>query len=362
MYIEKETDFNNNPIENKQYLKDFKSLNQEMKRRGLYQRDQLRMLLELIAHIFITLSGIILCVMIENIFFKGVGMVIMTLGLLGVGTHTHNSSHNASTNDNLYDDILTYLGYSFILGFSATFWKYKHCIVHHSNPNIVGVDEDIDLMPFFAVTEADTKNAGVLGQFYYSKIQQLIFPFVISLTAFNIQRQAWVFLLKALMDNKRRKMDHWLDLAFNLLHYAAWMIIPMLFYPVMDVLAFHIIKNVLVGYALFFMLGSSHLPAEAVCSAEDQKEADFVLKQTAATINIRTGRWGRFLMSGLDFQIEHHLLRGISYTKLPEVSELVKEYCQYHNYQHQTLGFWEASCKTIAVFYKPKQVLTVLSK
>ncbi len=346
----------------KPYLVDFKSLTSEIKRRGLYGRDTKRACRELIVHILISLVGIVLCIFVENTFIRIFAALLMASGLLGIGTHTHNSSHYASTESNKFDDFLTYFGYSFVLGFSALFWKYKHCIVHHSNPNILGVDEDIDLMPFFAVTEADVKNAGAFGRFYYKSLQRIIFPFMISLTAFNIQRQAWIFLIRALLDSKHRKTAHWIDLGCNLLHIVAWLILPMLFFSAVDVISFYILRNVLVGYALFFMLGSSHLPNEAACSVEDQQHAEFVLKQTAATINIRTNRYGRFLMSGLDYQIEHHLFRGISYTRLPELSELVKEYCKYHQYPHQTLGFFEASWKTIAVFYTPKPVHTDLRK
>ncbi len=346
----------------KPYLVDFKSFNMEVKRRGFYQRDIKQVYLELIAHILITVIGIVLFVAFENIFSRILSSLIMTSGLLGIGTHTHNSSHNASTESKTMDIFLTYLGYSVILGFSSLFWKYKHCIVHHTNPNIIGVDEDIDLMPFFAVTQTDLDSRGTIGNFYHRKIQPILFPFMISLTAFNIQRQAWLFLIRALLDNRRRKMDHWIDLACNGLHIAIWLIIPMVFFSPIDVIAFYFLRNILVGYALFFMLGSSHLPNEAACSAEDQQHQDFALKQVAATINIRTNRYGRFIMSGLDYQIEHHLLRGVSYTQLLELSKLVKEYCEYHNYPHQTLGFFEASCKTIAVFYKPKPVQTDLQK
>ncbi len=362
MYIEPDVDFHQERNVTKPYLANFKLFTLEIKRRGFYQRDAKKAYIELIAHILITIIGIALFIAFENTLVRIISALIMASGLLGIGTHTHNSSHYASTKSNTIDDFLTYLGYSVILGFSAIFWKYKHCIVHHSNPNIIGVDEDIDLMPFFAVTDTDAKNAGVIGQFYYRVIQRIIFPFMISLTAFNIQRQAWIFLIRALSDSKRRKTAHWIDLSCNLLHIFIWLVLPMLFFSPVAVIEFYILRNVLIGYALFFMLGSSHLPPEAVCSSEDQQYADFELKQTAATINIRTNWYGRFIMSGLDFQIEHHLFRGVSYTRLPELSEMVKEYCKYHNYPHQTLGFFEAAYKTMLVFYIPKHVHTDLRK
>ena len=42
------------------------------------------------------------------------------------------------------------------------------------------------------------------------------------------------------------------------------------------------------GYALFAVLGPGHLPAEAARLSADQKDADYLLRQTATTINFNT--------------------------------------------------------------------------
>jgi len=36
-------------------------------------------------------------------------------------------------------------GLSRIRGMSACYWRHKHCVLHHSAPNVIGVDSDIDL-------------------------------------------------------------------------------------------------------------------------------------------------------------------------------------------------------------------------
>jgi len=349
-----------NPKNEKSYLTDFRALKTEIARRELYGRDPKQVFAELATHILTAAAGIALFIAFENIPGKIAATIIMTLGLLGIGTQTHNASHYASTGRKSLDEFLTYLGYSTLLGFSALYWRHKHCIVHHDNPNIVGVDDDCDLMPYFAITEADRNDAGIFGKFYYSALQGLIIPFAISLNAFNIQRQAWAFLSRALLDSERRRTCHWIDLGCHGLHLTIWLIIPMQFFPAITVIEFYILRNVALGYTLFFALGSSHFPYEAASAVKEQRHADFVLRQTSGTVDIRTGRYGRFLMAGLDYQIEHHLLRGVSYTRLPEVSELVKEYCAFHHYPHQTLGVLEAAFKTLAVFYKPKPVQTDL--
>jgi linoleoyl-CoA desaturase len=83
--------------------------------------------------------------------------------------------------------------------------------------------------------------------------------------------------------------------------------------------------------------------------------------QIGATVNFRTGWFGRFVCSGLEYQIEHHLFPNISHTRLPEVSLLVRDYCRLHGVPYRTLGWAEAVFKSVAVFIVPKPVVCALS-
>jgi fatty acid desaturase len=112
----------------------------------------------------------------------------------------------------------------------------------------------------------------------------------------------------------------------------------------------------LLGYAFFCVLAPTHFPAEAVCAEKSQRHADILLGQTATTVNFRTGYIGRFLCSGLDYQIEHHLFPSVSHVFYPKMSGLVKECCRRQGYPYRTLGWSEAIWKSCLVFRRPKTV------
>ena len=40
-------------------------------------------------------------------------------------------------------------------------------MLHHGNPNIRGLDEDLDLMPFFAITDEDKRGKRGMALFYW---------------------------------------------------------------------------------------------------------------------------------------------------------------------------------------------------
>ncbi|MDO9167975.1 MAG: fatty acid desaturase [Methylobacter sp.] len=344
---------------NKHYLSSISALKKEIKARGLYKKDTKIVLLHLCVHCIFTAAGIALFILSTHLLLTLLATALLLVGLLGIGTHTHNSAHYASTNSKKLDDFLSYFGNVVILGFSINYWQYKHNIVHHKNPNIVGHDFDFDFAPFFSVIKSEKDNTPGLHGFYYRYLQGIIFPIAIGFLAFDIQRQGLVYLLGKMRKDKTN-IRYYVDLGCHILHVFLWVALPSLWFELSDVLLFYLLRNMLLSYALFFTLGASHLVPEAVFATNDQSSADFFLKQTATTINIHTNGYGNFLMSGLDHQIEHHLFVGVCYTKLPELSKLVKEFCDFNGYSHTTLGMLSSWLKVISVFYNPKPVINDL--
>lgn len=353
------TQSNNTTTPDKHYLSSISALKKEIKARGLYKKDTTIVLLHLCLHLIFTAAGIVLFILSTHFLLTILATVLLLVGLLGIGTHTHNSAHYASTNSKRLDDFLAYLGNVVILGFSLNYWQYKHNIVHHKNPNIVGMDNDFDFAPIFSVIKGEKETTPGLHGFYYRYLQGIIFPIAIGFLAFDIQRQGFAYLLGK-MKNDKTNIRYGLDLGCHFIHIFLWIGLPSLWFEISDVLLFYLLRNMLLSYALFFTLGASHLVPEAVFAANHQSSADFFLKQTATTINIRTNWYGKFLMSGLDYQIDHHLFVGVCYTKLPELSKLVKEYCDFNGYSHNTLGMLSAWLKVISVFYNPKPVINDL--
>jgi linoleoyl-CoA desaturase len=136
-------------------------------------------------------------------------------------------------------------------------------------------------------------------------------------------------------------------------------VLPMFFFPVLSVIGVHLLRFSLIGMALFAVLAPGHFPAEAVCLDPSERDrGDFYLRQTVATVNFRTGPIGRWLCSGLEYQIEHHMFPSISHRFYPAMSPLVRELCQRHGLPYRQLGWGEAIWKSYQVFAHPKAVLT----
>jgi linoleoyl-CoA desaturase len=297
---------------------------------GWYERPTSRVVLELSYHLAVFLAGLALMVVASSLGVKGLGLLLVTGGLLGVATNTHTSAHYATSRKRWLNELLTYFGYPFFLQVSATYWWDKHNMRHHLNANVLEMDADIDLSPWFALTERCIATATANRRWYYRK-QWIVFPIALACNSFVIQVSGWHHVIASLMDKGRRNTTHMIDLAVLLLHWTVWILIPALFFPLHSVAAFHWARAVTMSYALFAVIAPCHYPAEArLLTKKERAELDFVARQTVTAVNFRTGCLGTLMCSGLQYHIEHHLFPNMCHVYYPAASKLVHKYCDDH--------------------------------
>ena len=331
-----------------------------LKAKGLTRKTPVRIIIELLLHTAITLGGFAWFLLSDSWFQTATALLVSTIGLLGVATNTHTSAHGATSDSKWVNHALTYFGYPYMLMMSATYWHHKHNMIHHPVPNVVGEDDDVDLSPYFALTSDQVKQASIWQKRWY-KIQWIFFPLALSANGFNVQWSGWNYLARQLLDPEIRATKHWLDLAAMLLHIVTWIIVPALFFGPVNAVVWYMARIALMGYAMFAAFAPAHFPAAAPAATQDQKDQDYVLIQTVNTIDFETGAIGRFLCSGVDYQIEHHLFPYISHTQYPAVAPIVKDYCESHGYPYRCLPWWRAIWQSLTVMKHPKPVVKDLT-
>ena len=333
-------------------------LRREFARRGWDKKATNRIVFELLIHVAVALVGIAIFMTGHNPALQVLGLLISTFGCMGVGTNTHTSTHYATSEKRWVNEALSYFGYPMFLGLSATYWWHKHVVLHHPAPNVVGVDSDADLLPWFAITTDEVHASSGLRRFYYEHLQFWLFPLALALNGFSIQMAGWTHLIRMLCHSKGRKSAHWIDLSAMVLHYVIWIGVPLLLWPVPAVAGFYILRSILLGYAMYAILAPGHFPAEAQrTTAETRNGADFFAVQTAGTVSFRTGWLGRFLCSGLEYQVEHHLFPNISHVYYPHISVAVQAFCAEQGLSYRSYSWAMALWKSWEVLRFPQQVV-----
>ncbi|HMJ15099.1 MAG TPA: acyl-CoA desaturase [Polyangiaceae bacterium] len=331
-----------------------KELTLEFHRRGYDRPNTPRIVAELSVFVLLAFGGMLVFLEGQSPAYLVLGLALSTLGAFGISTNTHTASHYAASRDRRVNRALTYFGFPFMLGISATRWWRTHCVLHHSHPNVAGMDPDIDFMPFFATTTRDVDGARGLLRVYFS-YQWLLLPFAVSLNGLNMQRQGWSFVLRKLIRD-RRDAAALLDFACLCAHSGLWLGLPAFLWSPGLALLFYGLRLALLGYAAFLVFAPAHLPVDAQCVQQVEQTADFVLRQTCTTTNFRVGAIGRILCSGLDSQIEHHLFPAFDHTRYSKMSADVRAFCDQHGYPYRHLGWWDAVVKAFGTFRRPKPI------
>ena len=339
---------------------DIRALKAEFQRLGFYDKPTQHILLQLLAHVLIALGGIAL-VLSDGLWSAGAGIVVFSIGATGVATNTHTSAHFATSNRRWLNQALTYFGYPFFLGLGATYWWKKHNVHHHGGPNVIGVDEDIVLTPWFAFSQEDIPEHGVLRRLYY-RLQWLGMPIAALSMAIQLQYCSFQHLWRVYRQQGRLNGAHQLDLALLGVHWLLWVVLPLTIWPATSVLAFTVLRLCLQSCILFALFVPAHFPEEAVVLHAEQRGTDNFLLQTATTVNFSTGPFGRWISSGLEYQVVHHLFPGISHLHYRKIDPLLAQFCERNGYPYRTFGWGVALWKTLLNFVRPKPVSSTLER
>ena len=328
----------------------------EFRRLGFYRPAVLRILLEWGYNLGLTFGGLAGWWFSDAWWLKAVALLVSTLGLTGIATSAHTAAHGTALPWRWANSTLAYFGYPFMGMLSAHYWRYKHNVVHHTNPNVIGADADCDLMPMFAMNQSEVRSACPLMAFYYRHVQGWVFPLAVTLNAFNVQRVGWAYLVARLRDRRTRRPAHWVDLCALLAHVGVWIVLPCLLLSVGEGLLLYVLRMALMGHFMFFAFAPAHFPAEADLIETAAADRDFVMRQTQTTVNFRTGFIGGLVCNGVEYQIEHHLFPGICHAHYPRVAPIVREFCARRGYPYRTFGWGEGILKSYAALFHARPI------
>jgi len=224
-------------------------------------------------------------------------------------------------------DILGLVGGNLLIGMSYAWWLDKHN-AHHSHPNQVDMDPDIEI-PFLEFTGMeDVTKLGKFRQFLI-KHQQLIFLPALMTVSLGLRSNS----IRFLWQNKPKY--HVLEWALLLLHYVLYFGIVLYRFPLWQAVLFIVIHQALTGFYLGSIFAPNH---KGMPVLEKESNVDFLHRQVLTARNIYPSPVIDFCYGGLNYQIEHHLFPNMPRNKLKEAQQIVKTFCQAH-----TIPYYETN-------------------
>jgi len=237
----------------------------------------------------------------------------------------HDLGHKQVFRSSRNNDLLG-LFVSFLVGINRTWWVEKHN-EHHSNPNDLDKDPDINL-PFIAFSEDQA--LGMKGVFrLIARHQALLFYPLVCFEGFVLK----VSGVQYVFGNRLR-----FPIAEPLLmagHLAIYVGLVFLSLPLWQGLLFIVVNQLLLG----LYIGSTFAPNhKGMLVLDGHSPLDYLRRQVLTSRNVKSSKLNDYLYGGLNYQIEHHLFPNMPRNRLKEAQEIVMPFCQVHAIPYYETG------------------------
>jgi linoleoyl-CoA desaturase len=265
--------------------------------------------------------------------FRVLGGATLVVGIVALATGVmHDGNHGSFSRHPWLNRVA---GYSLdALGGSSWLWRFKHNTLHHGNPNVEGVDSDISQAPFARLAPMQPLRPWHRWQHVYLwflygffALKNLLFGDFRTLASARIGDQP--------LRTRPGPTVVARILAGKGLHLGWAVVIPLLTNPWWGVLAFYLVSSWMVGFVLAVTFQLAHCVDVAEFDNElaPRRGGDFFAHQLRTTVDIASpvpvlGHAFRWLVGGLDHQIEHHLAPRLPHTVYPIVAARFHRVCR----------------------------------
>ncbi len=243
----------------------------------------------------------------------------------------HEASHRTVFETGKANDTAGRILANAFVGISYAWWMTKHSR-HHSNPNVVGKDPDID-NDFIVFQPDEAAKVNRLHALVTRKQGWLFFP-LLTLEGLNLHMHG----LRTVM-SKGKVDKRGLEISMIVTRLAAYVTVLFVFLPVGMAFAFLGVQLAVFGVYMGASFAPNH---KGMPILPHDSKVDFLRRQVLTSRNIRGG-WGMLtFMGGLNYQIEHHLFPNMPRPHLRKAQELVKEYCAAHSISYTETGLFQS--------------------
>jgi fatty acid desaturase len=247
----------------------------------------------------------------------------------------HEGGHRSFSASPLKNELLYHVLFPLLGGLSTLHWTDKHNVRHHGHPNIIDVDDDMELWPLANTRLAHTR-AGPVRRAVQRHAQAWLWWPMTLLFTWSMKVDSVRFLTRHL---RRKGLTRaWaLDAGAQVLHYVAWLVIPSFIWGFWPVFAFYLALFALVSLflALVFTPGHMGLPIH-------HDHSDGYALQLETTRNLELPGWLSFFFIGLDHQIEHHLFPKIPHANLRRAAAVVRPWAERLGLPYHRLPYLSA--------------------
>lgn len=242
------------------------------------------------------------------------------------------------------------------LGGNSFIWRHKHNIIHHTYPNVDGVDDDIAKSPFIRMCSSQQWVP-------MHRIQHLYTPLL-----YAISSMIWIlfqdfekYFKQKVHNTELQKMsatDHVVFWISKLLYVFFYIALPIMLTGWQQWLVFFLSLHVGQGFTLAIVFQLAHVVEEteftfAPLNETTVIENEWAIHQLKTTSNFSPkSKVITWFAGGLNYQVEHHLFPRVSHIHYPALSKIVKQKCEEFNIPYNCIPTLPLAVKSHFRFIK----------
>lgn len=251
----------------------------------------------------------------------------------------HDAAHGAYSEKKQVNTLLAHT--NTFMGASIFMWKQKHNVIHHTFTN-TEVDDDLNAGPAFRFHP--TQSWKPLHRFQY----------IYALPAYGLLFFVWVwkndfkkYFSRKIHTTEIRMKSVWDHVIFwvgKVFHFVTMLYIPCSVMGLGKGILFYVVFSAVCGFLLSIVFQLAHVVEKTIFPKinKDPNEitiGSWVTNQILTTSNFATNNvLLRWLVGGLNFQIEHHLFPKVSHVHYPAIQRIVQETCKEYGLPYNEYG------------------------
>lgn len=245
---------------------------------------------------------------------------------------THDANHFSISKHKLINTIFCLS--ADIIGVSSTIWRIFHN-KHHRNPNVFGLDFDLDQGYLLRFSPYQEKRWFHAYQVFYA---WFLFPLILIRRNFI---KDFSCLTKVLREEKGviTKTDLYTIFIGKLAFFFLAFIFPSFYYSIPIVLLFYFLIYSIAGIIISTTFILTHVNDKVTFSSVSnvtKSNSDFIDQIETSVDFSRNNPILRWYLGGLNFQTEHHLFPHICHIHYPAISKIVEKTCAKFDIPYQS--------------------------
>jgi len=262
-------------------------------------------------------------------------LAIFVLAFISVqaGFLSHEAGHGAITRDRRVADLLGQVFHTLLTALCYSYFRHIHRL-HHPHCNDRGRDPDMQSEFVSMYLQSALTKTG-LGRLI-SRHQGVLIWILIGLQGFTLKIDSLQFL-------RRNPRSTRVDQCVVLLHYALWLVPPVLLLGAADALLNYALITVLIGFYTGMIFVVNHVGTRVI---EPDESISFFQQEISVTRNLGASRLHDFVFGGVNNHIEHHLFPSMPTARLRSARRITRAFCRRHGIAYREMS-WLAAAREV---------------